>query len=94
METQQEYDYKRVASAISFFKENYKSQPKLEEVADHVHLSPFHFQRMFQNWVGVSPKQFLQYLTVEYTKEILRTTKISVLNATFEAGLSSPRIMP
>ncbi len=89
MESQQEYDYNRVASAISFFRENYKSQPKLEEVANHVHLSPFHFQRMFQNWAGVSPKQFLQYLTAEYAKEILKTTRMSLFDAAYEAGLSS-----
>ncbi len=89
METQQQYDYNRVASAINFFKENYKSQPKLEEVADHVHLSPFHFQRMFQNWAGVTPKQFLQYLTAEYAKEMLKTTRMSLFDAAFEAGLSS-----
>lgn len=89
METQQEYDYKRVASAISFFRENYKSQPKLEAVADHVHLSPFHFQRLFQNWAGVTPKQFLQYLTAEYAKDMLKTTRMSLFDAAYEAGLSS-----
>ncbi|MBN9382300.1 MAG: methylated-DNA--[protein]-cysteine S-methyltransferase [Chitinophagaceae bacterium] len=89
MDTQQEYDYNRVASAISFFKENYKSQPKLEDVADHVHLSPFHFQRMFQNWAGVTPKQFLQYLTAEYAKNMLKTTRMSLFDAAFESGLSS-----
>lgn len=89
METQQEYDYNRVASAISYFKENYKSQPKLEDVAEHVHLSPFHFQRMFQNWAGVTPKQFLQYLTAKYAKDMLKTTKMSLFDAAFEAGLSS-----
>ncbi|MFD2920483.1 methylated-DNA--[protein]-cysteine S-methyltransferase [Terrimonas rubra] len=89
METQQEYDYNRVASAISYFKENYKSQPKLEDVAEHVHLSPFHFQRMFQNWAGVTPKQFLQYLTAEYAKDMLKTTRMSLFDAAFETGLSS-----
>ncbi len=66
METQQELNYQRVASAISFFRDNYKSQPKLEDVAEHVHLSPFHFQRMFQEFAGVTPKQFLQYISVEH----------------------------
>lgn len=88
METQQELDYKRVASAISFFKENYKAQPKLEDVAEHVHLSPFHFQRMFQNWAGVTPKQFLQYLSVEHAKEILKNTGASLFDTAYETGLS------
>lgn len=88
METQQELDYKRVASAISFFRENYKSQPKLDEVAAHVHLSPFHFQRMFHHFAGVTPKQFLQYLTLEHAKGILKTTGASLFDAAYEAGLS------
>jgi len=88
METQQELDYKRVASAISYFKENYKLQPKLEDVAEHVHLSPFHFQRMFQNWAGVTPKQFLQYLSVEHAKEILKYTDASLFDTAYETGLS------
>ena len=88
METQQELDYKRVASAINFFKENYKLQPKLEDVAEHVNLSPFHFQRMFQNWAGVTPKQFLQYLSVEYAKNILKNTGASIFDTAYETGLS------
>ena len=88
METQQELDYKRVASAISFFRENYKAQPKLEDVAEHVHLSPFHFQRMFQNFAGVTPKQFLQYLSVEHAKEILKSTGASLFDTAYETGLS------
>ncbi len=88
METQQELDYKRVASAIRFFKENYKAQPRLDEVAEHVHLSPFHFQRMFQHWAGVSPKQFLQYLSVEHAKEILKNTGASLFDTAYETGLS------
>ena len=88
METQQEVNYNRVAEAISFFKENFKAQPKLDEVAEHVHLSPFHFQRMFQQWAGVTPKQFLQYLSVEHAKEILKTTGASLFDAAFETGLS------
>ena len=88
METQQDLDYKRIASAISFFKENYKAQPKLEDVADHVHLSPFHFQRMFKNFAGVTPKQFLQYLSVEHAKEILKSTGATLFDTAYETGLS------
>lgn len=88
METQQELDYKRVASAIAFFRENYKLQPKLEEVAAHVNLSPFHFQRMFQNFAGVTPKAFLQYLSIQHAKQILQQTSASLFDAAYETGLS------
>lgn len=88
METQQELDYKRIAQAISFFKENFRNQPKLEEVAGHVNLSPFHFQRMFHQWAGVTPKQFLQYLSVEHAKQILTTTGASLFDTAYETGLS------
>jgi AraC family transcriptional regulator of adaptative response/methylated-DNA-[protein]-cysteine methyltransferase len=89
METQQELDYSRIASAIEYFKKNYKKQPKLEDVAEHVNLSSFHFQRMFQNWAGVTPKQFLQYLSAEYAKNILKNTGANLFDAAFETGFSS-----
>jgi AraC family transcriptional regulator of adaptative response/methylated-DNA-[protein]-cysteine methyltransferase len=88
MESQQELDYKRIADAIGYIKDNYKTQPGLEEVAEHIHLSPFHFQRMFQSWAGVSPKQFLQYLTVGHAKEILKNTGATLFDTAFETGLS------
>jgi AraC family transcriptional regulator of adaptative response/methylated-DNA-[protein]-cysteine methyltransferase len=88
MKTQQEIDYTRIADAIGFFRENFKAQPKLEEVADHVNLSPFHFQRMFKDWAGVTPKQFLQYLSVEHAKEILKQEDTNVFNTAIETGLS------
>ena len=88
METQQQVDYDRIASAIRFFKDNFKTQPGLDEVARHVHLSPFHFQRMFRQWAGVTPKQFLQYLSVGYAKEILKTTGSSLFDAALDTGLS------
>ena len=88
MESQQELDYKRIAEAIGFLKDNYKTQPTLEQVAEHIHLSPFHFQRMFQSWAGVSPKQFLQYLTIGHAKEILKQTGASLFDTALETGLS------
>lgn len=88
MKTQQEIDYTRIADAIGFFRENFKAQPKLEQVADHVNLSPFHFQRMFKDWAGVTPKQFLQYLSVEHAKEILKQEDANVFNTALETGLS------
>lgn len=88
METQQEINYKRIAEAIEFLRQNFKNQPGLEEAAEHVHLSPFHFQRMFQEWAGVTPKQFLQYLSVEHAKDILKKTGATLVDAAIETGLS------
>jgi AraC family transcriptional regulator of adaptative response/methylated-DNA-[protein]-cysteine methyltransferase len=87
MKTQQELDYTRIAEAIDYFKTNFKAQPKLEDVAEHVHLSPFHFQRMFKEWAGVTPKQFLQYLSIEHAKEVLKQDA-NLLDTAFETGLS------
>lgn len=89
METQQEINYNRIAEAIAFFKQNFKRQPSLDEVAEHVHMSPFHFQRMFKEWAGVTPKQFLQYLTLEHAKGMLsKGAGATLSDAAFEAGLS------
>ncbi|WP_183558933.1 methylated-DNA--[protein]-cysteine S-methyltransferase [Mucilaginibacter sp. SP1R1] len=88
MKAQQELDYNRIAEAINFFRENFKSQPSLDDVAGHVHLSPFHFQRMFLQWAGVTPKQFLQYLSIEHAKEILKHTGANLFDTAFETGLS------
>lgn len=86
---QQSLDYLRIAKAISFLQSNYTRQPDLQEVARSVHLSEYHFQRLFTRWAGISPKKFLQYLTLEHAKRALRESR-SVLDATFDAGLSSP----
>lgn len=80
-------DYERIEKAILFIRENFKQQPELDEVAKHVHLSPFHFQRLFKDWAGVSPKKFLKYITVEHAKELLREN-YSILDTSFEIGLS------
>ena len=88
METQQEINYHRIAEAIDFYKDHFSEQPSLEKVAQHVHISPFHFQRMFREWAGVTPKQFLQYLSVEHAKEIIKETRASLLDTAFETGLS------
>jgi AraC family transcriptional regulator of adaptative response/methylated-DNA-[protein]-cysteine methyltransferase len=88
METQFETNYKRIAEAIAYFKLNYKQQPSLDEVAEHVNLSPFHFQRMFKDWAGVTPKQFLQYLSVEHAKSILKDKQATLFDTAFETGLS------
>lgn len=68
-------DYDRIAEAISFIVNRVNSQPGLEEIARHLHLSPFHFQRLFSRWAGVTPKKFLQVLTVERAKQLLSESK-------------------
>lgn len=88
METQQELDFNRIAAAIEFFRLNYKRQPTLEEAAEHVHLSPFHFQRMFKDWAGVTPKQFLQYISIQHAKNILKNKEASLFDTAYETGLS------
>ncbi|MGO4290140.1 bifunctional transcriptional activator/DNA repair enzyme AdaA [Chitinophaga sp. RAB17] len=81
-------NYDKIATAIDYIKSNFKTQPDLQEVAAAVHMSPFHFQRVFSEWAGVTPKKFLQYLTLDYAKNILREEKATVFDAAFEAGLS------
>jgi AraC family transcriptional regulator, regulatory protein of adaptative response / methylated-DNA-[protein]-cysteine methyltransferase len=80
-------DYERIEKAIVFLKQNFKQQPDLDEVAKQVYLSPFHFQRLFKEWAGVSPKKFVQFLSVEYAKDLLKQN-LSLLDTSFETGLS------
>ena len=80
-------DYERIAKAIVFMRQNYLSQPDLASVAQHIHLSEYHFQRLFTKWVGISPKRFLQYLTIEYAKSNI-TDKKNLLDLALDAGLS------
>ena len=82
-------DGERVARAIRFLEQHYRQQPSLGEVAGAVGLSAFHFQRLFRRWAGVSPKRFLQFLTVEHAKAALHDGS-SVLEASYDAGLSGP----
>jgi AraC family transcriptional regulator of adaptative response/methylated-DNA-[protein]-cysteine methyltransferase len=82
-------DYAQISEAISYLEENFQVQPSLDEVAQHVNMSPYHFQRLFRRWVGISPKRFLQFLTIEYAKRLLGESR-SVLDATYASGLSSP----
>ena len=81
-------NYQRVAEAIEFMNENFKSQPSLDEVAKRVHLSPMHFQRIFTEWAGVSPKKFIQYLTVDYLREKIYSAD-NLHHAADIAGLST-----
>ncbi len=90
METQQDINFNRIAEAIDFYKLHFKQQPSLEEAAEHVHISPFHFQRMFKEWAGVTPKDFLQYLSLEHAKGMLTESQATLFDTAVETGLSGP----
>ncbi len=87
--SQQSEDFKRIAKAIKFIEENFITQPSLDQMAQSVHLSKYHFDRLFKRWAGVSPVQFMQFLTLDYTKRRLFESK-SLLETALEAGLSGP----
>jgi AraC family transcriptional regulator, regulatory protein of adaptative response / methylated-DNA-[protein]-cysteine methyltransferase len=82
-------DYSRIEQAILFLESKYHEQPSLEEAARNAGLSEHHFQRLFRRWAGISPKRFVQFLTLDHAKRLLRDSR-NVLDATFEAGLSGP----
>lgn len=88
MKEQQELNYNRIAKAIDYIKSNFKDQPNLEQVAEYVHLSPFHFQRLFSEWAGTSPKKFLQYISLDHAKQLLKHQKSTIADIAFETGLS------
>ncbi len=88
MTTQENIHYNRIAEAIEYIREHFKTQPSLEEVAEQIHLSPFHFQRLFTEWAGVSPKKFLQFISVQHAKQILSDKQATLFDAAFETGLS------
>lgn len=82
-------DYVRITKAIRYLDANATHQPSLDALAGHVGLSKYHFHRLFKQWAGITPKQFLQFITVEKAKELLRRSE-SVLATAYEAGLSGP----
>lgn len=82
-------DYFRIEKAIMLIEKEFPAQPGLREIATHIGLSEYHFQRLFSRWVGISPKRFLQFLTKEYAKKLLENSS-NLLDVTYEAGLSSP----
>ena len=81
-------DYERISMAITYLSNHADSQPTLEEVAEHVHLSAYHFQRLFTRWAGISPKRFLQVLTLEKAKQLVRGAQ-PLLEVSGALGLSS-----
>jgi AraC family transcriptional regulator of adaptative response/methylated-DNA-[protein]-cysteine methyltransferase len=82
------YNYYRVERAINYLSHNFKAHPPLAEIARNVHVSQFHLHRIFTDWVGISPKQFLQHLTLNYLKQKLKATA-NMMEAADVAGLSS-----
>jgi AraC family transcriptional regulator of adaptative response/methylated-DNA-[protein]-cysteine methyltransferase len=82
-------EYRWVARALEYLDRNFKEQPSLEELSSRLDISPFHVQRVFKRWVGLSPKRFLQVLTKDYSKALLEESR-SVLDVAFESGLSGP----
>ncbi len=81
-------DYQRIEKAIHFLEQNYANQPGLTELANAIHVSPYHLQRLFKRWAGVSPKQFLQCVTLKHANNALRNGA-TMLSASEEVGLSS-----
>ncbi|MEX0685498.1 MAG: methylated-DNA--[protein]-cysteine S-methyltransferase [Balneolales bacterium] len=88
MDEQQHLNFTRIAEAIHFIQQNFRRQPILEEVAKNANLSPYHFQRLFTEWAGTSPKKFLQYISIEYAKKMLKENRTSLFEAAMDTGLS------
>ncbi|WP_196888588.1 bifunctional helix-turn-helix domain-containing protein/methylated-DNA--[protein]-cysteine S-methyltransferase [Aureivirga sp. CE67] len=88
MQDNKTYQYNKVAEAITFIDENFKEQPSLDTIAEHVNLSPFHFQRLFKDWVGISPKQYLKFISSNYAKSLLKKKESSLFETAFNMGLS------
>ena len=88
MTSQNHTNFNRIATAIRYIQQNFKNQPNLDEIAAEVKLSPYHFQRLFSEWAGVSPKSFLQYISAKHAMQVLQNDQASVLDAAYDTGLS------
>ncbi len=86
--TDNKYYYNKISEAIAFIENNFKKQPSLDKIAEHIHISPYHFQRLFKEWVGISPKKYLKYISSNYAKSLLKKTEANLLDAAHETGLS------
>jgi AraC family transcriptional regulator, regulatory protein of adaptative response / methylated-DNA-[protein]-cysteine methyltransferase len=85
----QTHDYDLVKHTLAFISENWRDQPSLDTLADQAGLSPTHLQRLFTRWAGLSPKAFLQAVTLDHARGLLRDST-SILDASYELGLSGP----
>ncbi len=88
-ESAESSDHRRIRQAIAYVVDHAEKQPSLEDMASFAGLSPFHFQRIFKRWVGISPKKFLQFVTLNQAKRLL-AEDASVLDAALDTGLSGP----
>ncbi|MDA7946536.1 MAG: bifunctional helix-turn-helix domain-containing protein/methylated-DNA--[protein]-cysteine S-methyltransferase [Hyphomicrobiaceae bacterium] len=82
-------DYDRVRQAIAFISETWRDQPDLDEIARNAGLSPAHFHRLFSRWAGISPKEFVQALTLDHARALLKGSA-TILDTAYEVGLSGP----
>lgn len=82
-------DFERIARAIAYIDEHWREQPRLEAIARQLHLSPFHFERLFQKWAGITPKAYIQHITGTVAKQQL-AQKSSILETSLTVGLSGP----
>jgi AraC family transcriptional regulator, regulatory protein of adaptative response / methylated-DNA-[protein]-cysteine methyltransferase len=89
MPSQHFLNYNRIAEAILYIDANFKQQPNLDDIAKHIGLSPFHFQKLFTAYCGISPKQFLQYTTAQYAKSIMQNQQDNLFSISLESGYSS-----
>ena len=83
-----DYHYKKIEKAIAYIDGHFKGQPSLDEIAEHINLSPYHFQRLFKEWAGISPKKYLQFISTSYAKSLIKKENISLFDAAYETGLS------
>ena len=89
MDTQEVIHFKGIPAAIDYIKTYFAEQPSLDLIAEKVNLSPFHFQRIFTDWAGTSPKNFLQYTTINHAKSLLVKPQSNLFNTADEIGFSS-----
>jgi len=88
MESEKVQNYNRIEKAIKYITEHYKEQPSLDKIASEIGMSSFHFQRIFTEWAGVSPKKFIQYLSLKHAKKNLQEGQSTLFDTAYECGLS------
>ena len=88
MNEQDYINYHRITKALKYIEQHHTEQPSLDEIAQKVNLSAFHFQRLFTDWAGVSPKKFLQYISVQYAKQLIGNSQTSLFDTAYQTGLS------